>query len=318
MPRYPRSPILGLFAAAALLLACGDDSLDPDEGVVAAVLLSPTKATLLVGETLELDATLLDSDGERLTDPEVTWTSSDVTIARVESGVVTAVGDGDATITADVHGRTATARVTVRFPATRMFITPESPSVPTGTFTQLHATVLDPRGEVIENRIVEWETLSPRIALVSVGKVRGLRVGAADIVARVGLLSATVTVQVLPNINGPWRLSASLADAARGLTCTVQGPLTIVQAGAGVDGTQETSVTCTGPNGTVDLQGTSLMRDAGLSPGRVDFLLQGPLGCRFGGELSGAPISRAAGESSCSGLVGGAAVTLAGTWEMVR
>ena len=318
MPRYPRAPVLIVFAGCMLALACGTDGLDPDEGVVAAVVLSPTKASILVGETVALDATLLDADGERLTDPSISWTSSNPSIARVESGVVTGVHDGDVTITAGAQGRTAAARITVRFPATRMFISPESPTLPTGTSVQLHATVLDPRGEVIEDRIVEWETSNARIALVSVGKVRGLRVGAADIVARTGLLSATTTITVLPNINGLWQLGATVEDAGRGLVCRVEGTLSVVQIGAGIGGAHATTATCTGPDGTAELQGASQMRDASLGGLHLDFLLTGPLNCSYTGDLTGLPISGAGGDVSCSGTVGAAAASLSGTWQMVR
>lgn len=49
---------------------------------------------------------------EGATDP-ITWSTSNPTVATVENGVVTAVGEGTATITVTVGGKTATCEVTV-------------------------------------------------------------------------------------------------------------------------------------------------------------------------------------------------------------
>ena len=66
----------------------------PAEGII----LSSDVEELTVGDTVELTATVTPVD---TTDPTVTWTSSDEAVATVgEDGVVTAVGEGEATITA--------------------------------------------------------------------------------------------------------------------------------------------------------------------------------------------------------------------------
>ena len=51
---------------------------------------------------------------ENASDETVTWTSSNDAVATVENGVVTAVGNGTATITATAGGQTATCAVTVK------------------------------------------------------------------------------------------------------------------------------------------------------------------------------------------------------------
>jgi hypothetical protein len=309
---------LGLLTGSSASLGCGNDGLDPDGAGAAAVVLSPTKGSILVGQDLSLQARLLDSDGERITEASFTWTSSDPTVATVAGGLVTGVGAGQATITASAQGRSATARITVSFRVTDILITPESPTIATGTFVQLSATVFSPDGEVIEDRIVDWETLSPRIATVSVGKVSGLRVGTAQIVASVEGRSGSTTVTVLPNIVGAWNVTATLQDSAAGIACRVSGPLTIAQAGAGITGAQETLADCTAASGPVHLRGSSVIRDAGLSSGRLDFLLQGPLTCFYSGELSGPPITGASGTARCSGQLAASTVSLTGQWEMHR
>lgn len=67
--------------------------------------------TLKPGQSLQLNATVLP---ENATDKTVVWTSSDVTVATVtNSGLVTAVSVGNASITATAGDRSASAGITV-------------------------------------------------------------------------------------------------------------------------------------------------------------------------------------------------------------
>ena len=81
---------------------------------VTSITLSQTTATMNIGESVTLTATVAPDDA---TDKTVTWTSSDATVATVsDDGVVTAVAAGTATITATAHdgsGVTGTCSVTV-------------------------------------------------------------------------------------------------------------------------------------------------------------------------------------------------------------
>jgi Tfp pilus assembly protein PilZ len=84
---------------------------------VASITLAPTNDTLLVGETVQLATTLRDASNNIVTGRTVTWLSSSATVATVSSsGLVTGVGDGTATITASVDGRSASATIRVLSP----------------------------------------------------------------------------------------------------------------------------------------------------------------------------------------------------------
>lgn len=76
------------------------------------VTLNQKTASVVVGATKQLTATV---EPENADDKTVTWTSSDETKATVDSnGLVTAVAEGSATITAEtVNGIEATCAVTV-------------------------------------------------------------------------------------------------------------------------------------------------------------------------------------------------------------
>ena len=77
---------------------------------VTSVSLDKNTAGLLVGETLQLTATVLPSNA---TDRTVTWTSSDTQVATVENGLVTALAAGETIITAKVEDFSVTCTVTV-------------------------------------------------------------------------------------------------------------------------------------------------------------------------------------------------------------
>jgi len=78
---------------------------------VASVAMSPTSATLVVGQTVQLGAQPRDASGR----PLVTWSSSDTQIAVVDNtGRILGMRRGTATITATSGGKAATASVRVR------------------------------------------------------------------------------------------------------------------------------------------------------------------------------------------------------------
>jgi hypothetical protein len=304
--------------AVLFLLACEDPGAESALPRVATISLHPATATIQIGRRLTLTPILLDADGTELTDRSITWSSSRPAVASVAAGVVTAVGPGETLVSAVAEGRSAEARISVQFGVDRVVIAPESPVIATGTSIQLTATARGPGGTELDDRIARWLSLSPRIATVSVGKVRGLRVGTAQIVATVDNHSTSTTVTVLPNVSGRWTLTASVEDTARGITCAGSGLLTVVQSGGAFDGVHERLQTCTTPGGTLVGSETQVIRDAGLSAGRLDFLLTGGLRCYYVGELTGTPPTMAAGEVSCTGGVGGGPAALQGRWEMRR
>ena len=81
---------------------------------VTGVTVTPTTASVAVGGTQQLTAVVAP---ENATNPTVTWSSSDETIATVDgNGLVTAVAAGTATITAAAGDQTAACEVTVTEP----------------------------------------------------------------------------------------------------------------------------------------------------------------------------------------------------------
>lgn len=77
---------------------------------VDSITLDRNKLELVIGENTMLTATVLP---ENATDKTVTWTSSDDTVASIEDGIVTALAEGEASITATAGDKSATCTVTV-------------------------------------------------------------------------------------------------------------------------------------------------------------------------------------------------------------
>lgn len=87
-----------------------------DEVLVTDISLSPSSSTLEVGENVTLTPTI---SPDNATTKLVSWESDDTSVARVNNGVVTAVGAGTCTITAtatDGSDVSATASITVKRP----------------------------------------------------------------------------------------------------------------------------------------------------------------------------------------------------------
>ena len=109
--------------AVALILAsgCGGDSSSPTKpsdsgtqppGAAARVDVSPSKTSVLEGAAVQLSATVRGSDGSALPDRVIVWASSDATTASVtQSGMVSALRAGTATITATSDGLTGSAAI---------------------------------------------------------------------------------------------------------------------------------------------------------------------------------------------------------------
>ena len=173
----------------------------PVESPVADVELTPTQITLSAGGSTVLLARVLDGSSQALTDRELTWSSSDTTVATVSvAGLVSAVRPGVARIAVSADGRSATATVTVLARAVASVqLSPTAPSLLVGGFVQLLAVPVDEAGAPLTDRALFWVSSDPRVAVVDItGLVNGLTSGVATITATSEVRSASVGVTVSP------------------------------------------------------------------------------------------------------------------------
>ena len=108
--RYPQ--MFTALLAATLAGACASDEVESKTPTT--ITVSPDATLHSLGETVQLIASVRDQNGAVMTDPKVRWESDDASKATVDpSGLVTAVANGDATVTATTESTSATATATV-------------------------------------------------------------------------------------------------------------------------------------------------------------------------------------------------------------
>ncbi|MBY9078597.1 Ig-like domain-containing protein [Paenibacillus sp. HN-1] len=162
--RYIRLNIYGVsttkdWVGVTVFQANGAFVADPD-----GISVDPATAALAIGSTVQLQPLVLPV----VADPRVSWTSSDEAIAKVdESGVVTAVGAGQANITAStVNGKTFTVPVTVKADAvavTGVSLDRTELSLATGGSSSLTA-IIEPLDAA--NQKVTWSSSDDEIVTV--------------------------------------------------------------------------------------------------------------------------------------------------------
>ncbi len=169
------SALLGRVAittmAGSFLASCAEtNGPPPGPEPVESVFVSPSTASLTVGQSLTLTATPRDAAGQSLSGRSVTWSSNALTIASVSAqGEVTALSPGAATITATVEAKHGSSTITVvAGPPTQIAIRrPDSP-IRAGEANQFTAFAADARGNVVTPPIyVTWEVLDPTVATVT-------------------------------------------------------------------------------------------------------------------------------------------------------
>src|SRR5207237_6485038 len=99
----------------------------------------------------------------------VTWSRSNPAVATVSnSGLVSGVTPGSATITATSEGKSGTSSITVtNVPVATVDVTPPSASVQAGQTVQLTGTPRDAGGNPLSGRTVTWSSSNTAVATVS-------------------------------------------------------------------------------------------------------------------------------------------------------
>ena len=180
----------------------------PPTPVVTTVTVAPPSASIAVGATVALTATVKDQQGNVMTGQTVTWSSSGTNATVSTSGVVTGVAAGSATITATSSGKTGTSAITITAAppptpvVTTVTVAPTSASVVVGATVGLTATVRDQQGNVMTGQTVTWSSNSAAATVGSIGVVTGISAGSATITAtcagKSGTSSITVTAPLPP------------------------------------------------------------------------------------------------------------------------
>lgn len=158
------------------------------------IVLDKTDLVLDIGETYTLGVEIYPAN----TDAELTWMSTDETVASVsDAGKITANSAGNADISVSSSDITATCKVKVNdagsAQVTKVTVIPSEVNLKIGETTALSAEVEPKDAEYT----LEWSSLTPDIASIDPdGVVSGLAVGNAVIIAGAGGKTGSCTVTV--------------------------------------------------------------------------------------------------------------------------
>jgi uncharacterized protein YjdB len=249
------------------------------EQVPTTVAVSPAPVTMAaLGATQQLSAVARDANNHIVPGTTAQWSSSSAAVATVSaSGLVTAVANGTAVITAMIGSLAGTATATVAQVASSVTVTP-TPSTLTslGSTVQLTATARDAGGSTVSGTAFTWATSAAATATVSnAGLVTAVANGTSTITATTGSLSgaAVVTVaQAVASVSvAPTTVSLSSIGATQQLTATARdagnsvvsgAPMTWTSSAAGVATVSATGLVTSVAIGTATITAASGTRTA--------------------------------------------------------
>jgi uncharacterized protein YjdB len=176
--------------------SCTDPNDNEPTVDVTSVSLSASSLTLMIDEQATLTA---DLKPDNATIKTVSWSSSKSSIAKVENGIVTALAEGETTITAKAGEKTATCKIKVNpipdvtVEVRSVSLDKSSLALTVGEQSTLIATI-SPNDAT--NKTVNWSSSKPAVAKVENGAVTTLAEGETVITASAGGKTATCTVTV--------------------------------------------------------------------------------------------------------------------------
>ena len=150
-------------------------------------------------------------------DKTVTWESSNEDAVTVsEDGVITAVGAGNATITAKVGDKTATTQVEVKVPLESIRLNETEKQLNKGDDLQLSVTY-NPE-DTTADKTVTWTSTDDTVATVDEnGKVTALKAGTTYIKAKVEDKEVSCKIDVVVQLTGI-NLNKDVAEIVKGQT----------------------------------------------------------------------------------------------------
>ncbi|HKE92203.1 MAG TPA: Ig-like domain-containing protein [Gemmatimonadales bacterium] len=171
---------------------------------VASITVIPSSTALVVGDTAQLAAVLMDASRNILASVghTVLWKSADSTKARISStGLVQARAPGRVDVIATIEGKSDTGSVvitTVAAPVATVEVAGPK-SIASGDTAALTVSPKDAQGNVLTGRTVTWGSSDRTIATVSAGgTVTALRLGTVTITALVEKKAGSARLTVTP------------------------------------------------------------------------------------------------------------------------
>ena len=187
-----------------LALGCGDTApVEPPPDEVpqpTTITVTPEVVSFTaIGETAMLTAEVRDQSGT-VVDHGVAWSSNDEEVAAVSAeGLVSATGNGAATITATAGTAAGTAGVTVAQEVSAIGVAPAEATVVIGDTLRLVATAEDANGHTVADVAFTWASMPEAVATVTdFGLVLAVSHGRATVTVRAGGKTAAIATITVP------------------------------------------------------------------------------------------------------------------------
>lgn len=180
--------------------------------VPTAVAVTPEVVALAaLGQTKQLVASVKHQAGRVMGAADVSWSSTDTAVATVDSaGLVTAVSNGAATVTATAGTVSESVTVSVAQTVSSITVLPAAVELSgLGATAQLTAEMFDANGNVVVGVELSWESSDVAVLTVNTGGlVTTAGAGTATITATAGAASNAATVTA-----AGFTLSGTVSDA---------------------------------------------------------------------------------------------------------
>lgn len=173
--------VLLLAVLSVITIGCSSDEKTVS---VIGITLNKENITLTEGQSEVLSYNIAPSDAD---DKSVSWKSSNSSVASVNEGKVTAIKQGQATISVSTNdgNKIAKCNVTVNskiIPVTNIEVTPKNLEIKVGEKGEISASISP---ENATNKSIVWKSSDENVAVVSNGEVSGIAEGDVVIYASV-------------------------------------------------------------------------------------------------------------------------------------
>jgi uncharacterized protein YjdB len=201
------------FIMVLTLILCGCGKVDVEK-----VTISDESVNVQLNDTYELSAKVSPEDSA---EPMIYWESSDTNVVTVKSGIVTAVGEGEATVKAFTkNGKYDECAFKVENILTeKLTLNKKNFTMMLGATQTIHYTI---EPENVTDKAIDWESSDVNIAVVDNGEVTAKGVGSCVITAETAngiKAKCNLTVKVKPT---GVRVNSSMATVETGGTLALQ------------------------------------------------------------------------------------------------
>jgi hypothetical protein len=164
-------------------------------GPAARITLAPAITRMVAGQRMQIDALVLSATGDQRDDDAVTWTSSNPRVATVRGGMIAAVAEGNATVTARA-GDAASALVLDVLPSTglRMSMASAPSLARRGDVVRFGVDVRSAEGRNVGGLTPSWSFAPGHGSIDADGAFVGNLPGTYVITATLGAHSATASI----------------------------------------------------------------------------------------------------------------------------